>query len=377
MKKFVAFNNSCSLAPPNSDTCTTNHSSQEAGDQVELDDMNNNYIKGNDNGNRVSEGDYKDPSLRLKEMKINNINNRALEYINVNSIRNKHADLFTIVNLNVDILTIAETKLDSSFPVVQFTVDGYGERYCKDKNANGDGLLVYAKEDIPSREINSHPQTSKSSDVIVVELNFRKCKWLLINTYKPPSINNTIFCEEMSGLVDFYSQNYKNIVIMGDFNMQTDSSNFRTFYESHELYNLVKSKTCFKSNNGTCIDLILTNQKYSFKNTCTIETGVSDFHRMIYTQLKLMYQKLPLKTIEFRDYRHFKQDEFEQDLMQALCNNPQVNFSYDQFAKTFQNTLDRHAPLKKKVIRGNQKPFMNRQLRHAIMRRSRLRNVFN
>ena len=317
---LVAFNNSCSLAPPNSDTCTTNHSSQEAVDQVELDNMNDNYIKGNDNSNRVPEGDYKDPSLRLKEMKINNIHNPALAYINVNSIRNKHADLFTIVNLNVDILTMPETKLDSSFPVVQFTVDGYSEPYRKDRYANGGGSLVYVKEDIPSREINSHPQTSKSFDVIVVELNFRKSKWLLINTHKPPSMNNTIFCEEMSGLIDFYSQNYRNIVIMGDFNMQTDNSNFRTFYEGHELYNLVKSKTCFKSNNGTCIDLILTNKKYFFKNTCTIETGASDFHRMIYTQLKLTYQKLPPKTVEFRDYRHFKQDEFEQDLMQALSN---------------------------------------------------------
>ena len=65
---------------------------------------------------------------------------------------------------------------------------------------------------------------------------------------------------------------------MGDFNnMQTDNSNFRTFYESHEFYNLVKSKTGFESNNDTCIDLILTNQKYSFKNICSIETGVSGF----------------------------------------------------------------------------------------------------
>ena len=90
---------------------------------------------------------------------------------------------------------------------------------------------MYVKEGTPSREINSHPQTSKSFDVTVVELNFRKSKWLLINTYKLASMNNILFCEEMSGLVDFYSQNYKYIVIMGDFNMQTDNSNFRTFYE--------------------------------------------------------------------------------------------------------------------------------------------------
>ena len=89
---------------------------------------------------------------------------------------------------------------------------------------------------------------------------------------------------------------------------------------------------------------------YYFRNSCAIETGVSDFHRMIYTQIKLTYHKLPLKTVEFRDYKHFKQHEFEQDLMQALSNNPQTNFSYNQFAKIFWNILDRHAPLKKKVI---------------------------
>ena len=60
-----------------------------------------------------------------------------------------------------------------------------------------------------------------------------------VNTHKPPSMNNILFCE-MSGLIDFYSQNYKKIVIMGDFNMQTNNSNFHTIYESHELFNLAK-----------------------------------------------------------------------------------------------------------------------------------------
>ena len=158
MKQLIAFNNSCSLAPPNSDICTANHSSQEFVDQVDLDGMNDNYIKDNDNCSGVSEGDYKGSSSRLREMKINNINNPALAYINVNSIGNKHADLFTTVNLNVDILSIAETKLDSSFPMVQFTaaVDGNSGPYPKDRNANGGGLLVYVKEDIPSCGIFSH-----------------------------------------------------------------------------------------------------------------------------------------------------------------------------------------------------------------------------
>ena len=88
---------------------------------------------------------------------------------------------------------------------------------------------------------------------------------------------------------------YKNIVLMRDINMRPTDSNFQAFCENHDLNNLIKEKTCFKSIEGTCIDLILTNQKYSFKNTCTIDTGVSDFHRMVLTQFKITFQKLPPK----------------------------------------------------------------------------------
>ena len=102
---------------------------------------------------------------------------------------------------------------------------------------------------------------SDSFDIIVIEINFRKSTWLLINAYKPPSVNNSLFCDQ----IDFYSLTYKNIVLMGDFNMRVTDSNFQACYESHDLYNLIKEKTCFKSIEGTCIDLILTNQKYSIR----------------------------------------------------------------------------------------------------------------
>ena len=39
--------------------------------------------------------------------------------------------------------------------------------------------------------------------------------------------------------------------------------------------------------------------------------------------------------------------------------------------------IDKHAPLKNKKIRGNSKPFVTKELRSAIMKRSRLRNKYN
>ena len=39
--------------------------------------------------------------------------------------------------------------------------------------------------------------------------------------------------------------------------------------------------------------------------------------------------------------------------------------------------LDLHAPIKERVVRANHQPFITKQLRKAIMTRSRLENKYN
>ena len=53
-----------------------------------------------------------------------------------------------------------------------------------------------------------------------------------------------------------------------------------TFLNEHDLINLIKNDTCFKGE-GSCIDLILTNRKFSFKNSTSFETGLSDHNHLI------------------------------------------------------------------------------------------------
>ena len=44
-------------------------------------------------------------------------------------------------------------------------------------------------------------------------------------------------------------------------NLEPDKNPMKQFIEDNNLYNLIKKPTCFKSSNGKCIDLILTNKK--------------------------------------------------------------------------------------------------------------------
>ena len=97
---------------------------------------------------------------------------------------------------------------------------------------------------------------------------------------------------------------------------------------------------------------------------------------MIFTQMKLTFEKLPPRTISFRDFKNFVKTKFDDDLHKALICNPQTSYDYGQFLQVFDNVLDKHDPLKKRLARGNQKPFMNKTLRKAIMHKSKLLNAF-
>ena len=277
-----------------------------------------------------------------------------------------------MVDQNIDIVCLAETKLDSSFPKSNFIIPGYSSPYRLDVNDRSGGLLVYVKDHIISKQLNKF-MIPEGIQVIPFEINLRKSKWLIISAYRPPHTSEEYFTESMNLLIDFYSREYGNVLIMGDMNMEHSNLHLISLLESHDLSSLNDKPTCFKSIEGTCIDMLLTNKIRSFKNTNTFETGMSDHHLMVFTMFKLTFTKShPLK-IKYRSYKHFNKEQFESDLYTGLLNVT----DFTNFEQTFANILDTHAPFKTKFQRANNKPYMNKTLKNAISNRSRFKNVAN
>ena len=111
---------------------------------------------------------------------------------------------------------------------------------------------------------------------------------------------------------------------------------------NQNLFNLVKSKTCFKGE-GSCIVLILTNRKYSFKNTCSFETGLSDHHYLIYSVTKTTFKSGEPKKLIYHDYSDFSSECFKDNFMSSIC---QEKHYYSDFEKKFIDTLNKLAPNK-------------------------------
>ena len=92
-------------------------------------------------------------SSSRKNLKIKNSNRLAFANLNINTINNKFEQLKHIIKKSVDVLVVTETKLGSSFPNGQFSIDGFPRPFRRDRNKNGGGVMIFVRDDIPAKEI--------------------------------------------------------------------------------------------------------------------------------------------------------------------------------------------------------------------------------
>ena len=115
-----------------------------------------------------------DPSFSsLKSVRRKNLRRVIFAHLNLNSLRNKFDALVDQIKRNVDILVISETKLDESFPEGQFKIPGFTSPFRRYRNEFGGRIMVFVREDIPSKVISKKTLSIKG---MFIELNFRKKK---------------------------------------------------------------------------------------------------------------------------------------------------------------------------------------------------------
>ena len=147
------------------------------------------------------------------------------------------------------------------------------------------------------------------------------------------------------------------------------------FCDLFNLTNLIKSETCFTKNHKSLIYLFLTNTPLPFQKTHVSETGLSDYHKLITTFLKTNFSCRRPKVLSYRNYKNFIESKFLNNLNKTIISfeNENPNQDYNVLSNIFLEVINVHAPLKTKIVRGNDAPFVDKQLRKAIYTRTRLR----
>ena len=108
--------------------------------------------------------------------------------------------------------------------------------------------------------------------------------------------------------------------------------------DSQNFINQIKNNPYFKGV-GSCIDLILINRKYCFKNNPTYETGISNHHHLIFSIMKTTFASEEPKKFVYRDCKTFSRESFKNDLMSKTVDE---NVDYSKFEKEFIDTLNKN-----------------------------------
>ena len=119
--------------------------------------------------------DEEPPYKDLKDMRTKCPKNPIIAHLNINSIRNKFCELKDLITSNsLNIVVLSETKIDYTFPKSRFQIPGYKVPYREDRNAHGSGLLVYIKNSIKSKRINSFEENQIENICLEINLMTQK-----------------------------------------------------------------------------------------------------------------------------------------------------------------------------------------------------------
>ena len=131
-----------------------------------------------------------------------------------------------------------------------------------DQNANGGGILIYVRDDIPCKLI---PMHNSLIEGFFIELKLRKKeemklrkKWLLCCSYNP---HRRFISNQLIGFgknLDLLLTNY-DIFLLSDFNAEVENNFLYEFFDLYGMNSLIRVPTCYKNPaNPRHTDLMLT-----------------------------------------------------------------------------------------------------------------------
>ena len=85
---------------------------------------------------------------------------------------------------------------------------------------------MHVNESILVKQLNSDKD---DSETIFLEINFRLRKWLTVGANKPPDQSKSVFLESLSKMLSIYLDTYKNLILLGDFNLTPEDKNLQLF----------------------------------------------------------------------------------------------------------------------------------------------------
>ena len=255
-----------------------------------------------------------------------------------------------------------------------------------DRNSFGGGVALYIHDSVP---FTPYDAICSNLESLTIKLNIPYVRPMLITTiYRPPGSTVDLF-PKLEELLKSLEPDDTEIIFMGDLNCDlfktndNDTKHIKRIYNMFKLGQMINQPTRVTGDTKTLIDHMATNRPDAVSHSGVIACGISD-HDMVYLNrsMRLTHIKRDPKVTETRKYNQFDSTAFLTDLKAAPFNeiSRSTNSPSEMWTiwKTlYLNILNKHAPVTKIKINGNNLPYITSKVRRMIRQRDYLRKKAN
>ena len=252
--------------------------------------------------------------------------------LNICSIKNKIDEVRMLLQVcKFDILAITESHLDKSVGNKQLYIDNYRlMRRDRINGKKGGECIVYVANYLAAIQLR-HLE-NPALEAIWIKLHRKTTSAAIGLVDRAPNENG--FFDEFSKQVEQCRLKNKNLILIGDFNVNfldqvantgTDFSNNEATSTTNKLQSILsqfelsvvnKEPTRVTETSATLIDLVITNRPRWIKNSRVLDIGISD-HKLVASTPSLKVTRPKPKIVETRNYKSFDEEKFQRDLQEA------------------------------------------------------------
>ena len=329
--------------------------------------------------------------------------NFSFLHLNISSL-SLHFDSFQTLLYNLQhgfsFIGLTETRFLQNNPLFEnFSLSGYSYEHTPTESTCG-GALLYISQSVSYKVRNDLSllfYKSKQLESIFIEICLKRKNVIVACIYRHPCMEisefNSLF---LRPLLDILSRENKEIVLLGDFNinlLRSDlnslESEFLDLMGSHHYLPNIVLPTRVTSKTSSLIDNIFTSTHLitNYKSVSgNLTIAISDHMAQF-----LMLEEGDVKSgknencLYLRDWSRFKKDDFILDyfsydwdrILNYIGEN--VNEIFDLFFQNLNELIDKHIPLKKlnkKQQRRKGKPWITKGILSSIRKRNQFFKKF-
>ena len=280
-----------------------------------------------------------------------------------------------------DVCLVQETFLRQSDEAKLAEIKDTGWMVLSDprKHRRGGGIAILYKPSLMVK-LNSKVAKYKTFQVMETVIIGSTDELRLVNIYRPPytkkaRFTEAHFLEEFELYLDDVLGKSGRMIMVGDFNIHVERptdcypKKFLEILSQHDLFQCVPITPTHDE--GGTLDLVITTEsaRNIISDINVLPEGTPSDHYLVHFDVELHVSSSTdqPKILEYRDFGMIDMVSFKNDLLNSvLCNQP-FESSLDDTLLMYHTVLtelmDKHCPLKKKLVKNNYSPWFDDELK--------------